>query len=109
MKEPPNHRGRGRFLLLDIVQWCAGRGKKTHTGIIMEVVKYGMYPTVCRNEHIILKVRKLIKEDIDWPELISSAYYREHESYVVEDASGKRWWPRVGHLTLIKRSGKEDE
>lgn len=49
----------------------------------MEVVKYGMYPDF----HPRLKVR---------------GYYREHESYVVEDSKGRRYWPRVGNLTLCE-------
>lgn len=42
--------------------------------------------------------------------LLKCGYMREHESYVVEDESGKRWWPRVGCLSLISSSeeGKHD-
>jgi hypothetical protein len=99
-KPKPYERGIGRFHLGDIVEWRGSKHK--HKGEIVQVVKYGMYPMVCRNEHEILKTRKLRKEDIDWPELHTGAYYREHESYVVEDRLGKRWWPRVRCLRLVQ-------
>lgn len=73
-----HERGQGRFHLHDHVQWLG------HSGKVVEVVKYGMYP----DWHLHLKVR---------------GYYREHESYIVEDDRGKRWWPRVGNLHLMKR------
>ncbi len=98
---PPNLKGKGRFRLGDIVEWRASSKGAEHCGEIVEVVKYGLYPTVSRHEHIILKTRKLVRSDIDWPELNSAAYYREHESYVAEDVTGRRWWPRVGNLRLV--------
>lgn len=105
MKPKPYERGKGRFHRHDMVEWSGPR--HTHRGEIVEVVKYGMYPTVCRNEHEILKTRKMRKEDIDWPELHRAAYYREHESYVVEDVKGKRWWPRVGNLVLVQELNED--
>ena len=105
-KVKPYDRGKGRFHLHDIVQWCGP--KYAHRGEIVEVVKYGIYPTVCRNEAAILKTRKLTRKDIDWPNLYTDAYYREHESYVVEDATGKRWWPRVGRLSLVQDMNDDD-
>jgi hypothetical protein len=100
VKPKPYDRGKGRFRKHDIVEWSGTRD--IHRGEIVQVVKYGQYPMVCRKEHEILKTRKLRKEDIDWPNLYTAAYYREHESYVVEDAQGKRWWPRVGCLKLLR-------
>jgi len=95
-------RGVGRFKLHDIVEWRAAKHLRPHRGEIVEVVKFNLYPTISRREREILKTRKMRKEDIDWPELNRAAYYREHESYVVEDAQGKRWWPRVGNLRLVQ-------
>lgn len=31
-------------------------------------------------------------------------YYREHESYIVEDSKGNRRWPRVGTIRLISHT-----
>lgn len=77
-------RGKGRFQLHDRVEWLG------HTGVIVEVVKYGMYP----GKH---------------PKLLVRGYYREYESYVVEDERGKRWWPRVGNLRLLCNEEKEHD
>lgn len=109
MKEPPNHRGRGRFHLLDIVQWCAGRGKKTHMGTIVQVVPYGTYPRCCHNEKEILKTRHIKKEDVEWMNLLKCGFMRDYESYVVENGSGKRWWPRVGNLQLISSNNEGEK
>lgn len=77
-KLPLDQRGVGQFQLGDIVTWL------THKGEIVEVVPYGMYP----KKHHTLHVK---------------GYYREYESYIVQDDRGKRWWPRVGTLHLLKR------
>lgn len=77
-KVPLYERGAGRFHLLDPVT-CGKR-----QGRIVEVVLFGMYPAL----HATLRVR---------------GYYREHESYIVEDERGKRWWPRVGTLHLLHK------
>lgn len=94
----------GRFGLGDYVTWQAGRHKPWHTGTIVQVVPRGLYPDCCPNEKEILKERRLKKEDVVWKNLFHCGYYRDHESYVVEDGKGKRWWPRVGNLMLIERS-----
>lgn len=77
-KIPLSERGRDQYKLADIVSWYSRVGR------IVEVVPYGMYP-------------------IKQPRLRVRGYYREHESYVVEDEKGKRYWPRVGTLKLEKR------
>lgn len=77
-------RGVGVFSLHDPIMWLS------HTGRIVEVVPYGKYP----DRHPTLKVR---------------GYYREHESYIVQDDRGKRWWPRVGNLHLLTIDGKEND
>jgi hypothetical protein len=69
---------------------------------VVEIVPYGLYPTCCPNEQEIRKQRKLDRKDAVWPNLFNCGYYREHESYVVEDSKGKRWWPRVGTLRLLE-------
>jgi hypothetical protein len=101
-KIPLDSRGVGRFKLGDIVTWQARQNSKRHTGRVVEIVNYGMYPSCCPNEQEIRKVRKIEKKDIVWKNLIGNGYYREHESYVVEDTKGKRWWPRVGTLRLVE-------
>ena len=83
-KIPLSERGKGRFNLLDIVQW------KSKKGMIIEIVPYGMYPM----KHERLKVR---------------GYYREHESYIVVDTEGNMWWPRVGTIHLISHSQENEE
>jgi hypothetical protein len=90
MKLKPYERGKGRFQLDEAVTWQAGTDKKEHVGRIVEVVKYGMYPAITQPP--------ARYPEVTWPELQGQHYYREHESYVVEDAKGKRWWPRVGNL-----------
>lgn len=77
-KIPLHERGRGAFHISDAVRW----GKRE--GRVVEVVPYGMYP----DYHARLKVR---------------GYYREHESYVVEDVKGRRYWPRVGNLIKVEK------
>ena len=79
-------------------------------GIIVQIVPYGTYPQCCHNEREILKIRHIKKEDVEWMNLLKCGFMRDYESYVVEDESGKRWWPRVGNLTLISSSeeGKHD-
>lgn len=70
-------RREGLFALGDRVQW-ATHGKRKH-GVVVEVVKWGMYP------------------DRKWP-IKLRGYYREHWSYVVETHDGRHFWPRVGTL-----------
>lgn len=72
---PLDKRGKGRFRKGEQVSWLS------HTGTIVEVVPYGMYPG---------------KRD----RLRVKGYYREYESYVVRDSKGKSYWPRVGNLKL---------
>lgn len=70
-------RREGLFRLGDRVTWrVSGRIK---LGVIVEVVKWGMYP------------------DRKWP-LTLHGYYREHFSYVVQTDDGRYFWPRVGNL-----------
>jgi hypothetical protein len=95
MKEPPASKGKGLFLLLDEVSSCHSSKYKERVGKIVQIIPYGTYPA-----------------DIFGKDLRGIRYrgwWRNHESYIVEDASGKRWWPRVCHLTLIKRNEKENE
>lgn len=74
-------RGKGNFYLGQCVSWF---GKIVR---IVEVVSYGMYPKPQKR----LRVR---------------GYYREYESYVVEDSRGRKYWPRVGNLKHLE---KKDE
>lgn len=101
-KIPLDTRGLGRFKLGDCVAWQARNTTPKHTGKIVEVVPYGMYPSCCPNERDIRQKRKLEKKDAVWKNLLGCGYYREHESYVVEDVQGKRWWPRVGNLRILE-------
>ena len=91
----PYDRGKGRFSLDQTVTWKASKKGKVHKGVIVEVVKYGMYPSVTRppDQYPV----------ITWPELCTSHYCRDHESYVIEDETGRRWWPRVGNLILVEK------
>jgi hypothetical protein len=80
-KIPPNTRGEGCFQLGDTVSWFSKVGR------IVEVVPYGRYP----------KIRPC-------PRL--RGYWREQETYVVEDVCGRRYWPRVGCLTLVEKGNE---
>lgn len=71
-------RGVGRFKLGD--RFLTKKGLLT----IVEVVPYGMYPDM----HPHLKVY---------------GYYRQEESYIVEDPKGYRRWPRVGYLLKLNQ------
>ena len=75
---PLNTRGVGRFKIGNSFD----TGKDTLR--IVEIVPYGMYPDM----HPRLKV---------W------GYYRQEESYVVEDIRGNRRWPRVGYLLKLNQ------
>jgi hypothetical protein len=77
-KVPLYKRGAGLFKLGDKFR----KGNATLT--IVEVVPYGMYPTMRPR----LKVR---------------GYYREHESYIVQDERGNYRWPLVGSLLKMAR------
>jgi hypothetical protein len=95
MKEPPATKGKGLFSLLDEVSSQPSPNHVVRSGKVIQIIPYGTYPA-----------------DIFGKDLRGIRYrgwWRNHESYIVEDASGKRWWPRVCHLTLIKREGKENE
>lgn len=107
MKPAPIEKGKGRFHLGDIVDWQASSNVALRRGEIVEVVKYGGYPRLSRREAEINKTRKLERADIDWPELIHHGFMREHESYVVEDYQGKRYWPRVGNLRLVSEMNED--
>jgi hypothetical protein len=95
VKVRPSEKGKGRYQLGDKVSWQASSKTKAHEGEVVEVVKYGMYPSVVRppEKHPV----------VTWPELMGAHYCREHESYVIEDGTGHRWWPRVGNLQLIEK------
>jgi hypothetical protein len=99
VKARPSEKGKGRYQLGDKVGWQASSKTKVHEGKVVEVVKYGMYPSVARPPEKYPVVT--------WPELMGAHYCREHESYVVEDAKGKRWWPRVGNLDLLEPCSDE--
>ncbi len=101
MKERPCDRGKGRFKLGQRVQWRASRFKPLHVGTIVEVVSYGFYPEVTKPP--------ATYPAVTWRELLKVGYYREFESYVVEDESGKRWWPRVGNLRVFDAVQQPDE
>lgn len=77
-KLPLDTRGANKFFLQEEVMWM---GKVTK---VVEVVPYGMYPKAQKR----LRVR---------------GYYREYESYVVEDSTGQKHWPRVGNLTKVEK------
>lgn len=95
---PDNH-GEGRFALGDKVTWKGSTRNMERTGVIVEVVGIGQYPTVTEapDEPPI----------VTYPELNVAHYYREHESYVVavplpqEGARPRRFWPRVGCMEKI--------
>lgn len=89
MKEPPAAKGKGLFSLLDEVSSCPSPKHKARAGKIVKIIPYGTYPA-----NILGKDLRGIRY---------RGWWRNHESYIVEDASGKWWWPRVCHLTLIKR------
>lgn len=74
-------RGSGICQLGDKVRWL---GKE---GTVIEIIPYGMYPQLQER----LKV---------------CGYYREYESYIVEDAKGQRYWPRVGSLTKMEKTNE---
>lgn len=71
-------RGKGRYKLGDMVQW------RKKVGTIVEVVPYGLEP----HPHKALRIR---------------GFWREWESYVVQDKKGKHFWPRVGYLSLVEK------
>lgn len=93
MSEPLFNRGKGRFKLGQRVAWQSSKLKPLHTGVIVEVVEYGQYPTITKPP--------ATYPEVTWKELQKIGYYREFESYVVEDETGKRWWPRVGTLRVL--------
>lgn len=98
-----DNRGKGLFQLGDIVTWQASKKHKPHIGVVVEIVNYARHPSVCPTQAEITQHRALRKSDVVWMNLYKSGNWRDHESYVVEDDVGKRWWPRVGNLTLLKR------
>jgi hypothetical protein len=75
-KIPLYERGKGLYKLGDLVVWCNKIVR------IVEVVPYGTYPMPQKK----LRVR---------------GYYREYESYVVEDSKGQKHWPKTGSLKLF--------
>src|SRR6185312_12343157 len=94
MKEPPASKGKGLFSLFDSVQWTSSKDV-IRSGKITHIIPYGTYPA-----------------DIFGKDLRGLRYrgwWRNHESYIVEDVGGRRWWPRVCHLSLLKPEGKKDE
>ena len=93
MATPLTERGKGRFQLGQWVTWQSARTKPMHIGKIVEIVEYGQYPSIVRPPQCY--------PEVTWKELCRIGYYREFESYVVEDANGKRWWPRVGTLRVL--------
>jgi hypothetical protein len=78
---PLTARGEGLFKLGDTFEPREGVTLR-----VVEVVPYGMYPEV-------------------HPKLRVYGYYREQESYVVEDGKGNRRWPLVGSLLKMKKVG----
>jgi hypothetical protein len=79
----------GRFKIGETVAWQAGKGKARHIGRVIAVVGAHEYP---------VNVNRVAYFDPPIPTF--RGFWRDHESYVVEDAEGKRWWPRVGNLVL---------
>ena len=81
----------GRFAIGDWVAWQAAIGKPKHEGRIIVIVGAHEYP---------VSINRVAYFQPPIPRF--TGFWRDHESYVVEDAEGKRWWPRVGNL---KRKG----
>lgn len=77
-KVPLMTRGAGLFKVGDA--FLAKKGVLT----IIEVVHYGEYPVL----HPKMRVR---------------GYYRQYESYVVEDEKGMRRWPHIGYLLKLQK------
>lgn len=72
------------FVVGERVMWVVPRHAVIHRGTVVRVVPHGTYPL-----------------DVMAGRLRGCRYrgwWRPHESYVVEDAKGRHWWPRVTHL-----------
>lgn len=81
----------GRFKEGDFVSWSAGYRGPKHKGYVILTVPAGSYAN--------LEVEKR-KLNLSIPPF--KGYWRYHESYIVEDESGRMYWPRVGNLILEK-------
>lgn len=97
----PCERGVGKFKLGQRVTWRASKFKPPHCGVIVEVVEYGQYPSITKPP--------ATYPEVTWKELCRIGYYREFESYVVEDDKGKRWWPRVGNLRVLDDAPQQSD
>jgi hypothetical protein len=79
----------GRFKEGDFVSWSCHYQGPIHRGVIILAVPARSYAQIEVNK------RKL---SLKIPPF--KGYWRYHESYIVRDAKGKYWWPRVGNLKL---------
>ena len=82
----PQH---GRFALGEVVKWRAKATQPEHVGTIILVVPERKWPS-------------LLGKAFTPPVPNFKGYWRDHESYVVQDEKGKRWWPRVGNLEKVR-------
>lgn len=82
---------KGRFSLQQVVQWRSKKGGPLHIGKIIMVIDAGKYPIyVARDTGVQGKIPQ-------------QGFFRDHESYIVEDSKGQRYWPRVGNLKLVEK------
>lgn len=81
---------RGRFSLGDRVWWVVKNGVR-HEGAVILIVDPRNYPDIQFKQS---KIQKKYN-------VRTRGYYRYEESYVVEDAEGRQWWPRVGWLRRV--------
>lgn len=81
---------KGRFSLHQVVQWRSKKGGPLHIGKIILVIDAGKYP------HYVARDAGLLGP------IPQQGFFRDHESYVVEDSKGQRYWPRVGNLKLVE-------
>lgn len=92
--KPDRGRGRleklGRFSLGDTVEWWI-KDKKYHLGRVILVVPPKTYPDAEFKKQGVTKEYRVR----------SRGYYRYEESYIIEDAGGQQWWPRVGWLRRV--------
>lgn len=81
---------RGRFSVGDRVWWIVKNGVR-HEGTVILIVEPRNYPDIQFKQS---KIQKKYN-------IRTRGYYRYEESYVIEDAKGQQWWPRVGWLRRV--------
>lgn len=77
------------FAVGDHVRWKSHcpHGKRVHIGTVVRVLPAGTYP------HNVYAERP--------PGLRYRGWWRPRESYIVVDARGRHWWPRVSLLRRV--------